>query len=92
MADEFNIASQSKSWPWYSPPNDVSLRAELSHWDKAAAPWQMMASGALLSAVMEKAQKVFNAFDKQEKQYLLRTRNDLALNQCDSNHAQTNGI
>jgi hypothetical protein len=92
MTNEFNNASQSRSWPWYSPPNDVSLRAELSHWDKVAAPWQMMASGELLSAVLEKAQQVFNAFNKQKKQHLLGTKNDLALDRCDPSHAQTTGI
>lgn len=92
MTNEFENASQSRGWPWFSPPNDVSLRAELSHWDKVAVPWQMIASGELLSAVLEKAQRVFNAFDKQNKQHFLWARDELALDQCDPSHAQATGI
>lgn len=66
MTDEFESARTSPNWPWYSPPNDASLRAELSHWDRAAAPWQQMASGELQSAVLEKAERVFNAFAAHE--------------------------
>lgn len=71
MAGEFQGASASSGWPWYSPPNDASLTADLSHWDKAAAPWQQMASGQLLSAILERTQRVFKAFRGQE--WLLQT-------------------